>query len=499
MISKITKLYVLLGSTNTEGVFLLAFIRTLIFLVMALILTSLSYGVFNYAYSGASISSFMRTYNQPISDEAITLINARLEELEPGTFPRVLLKKYETEDAYYVLAKFYRLDSDKELTKVEQDALSTGQCSLDGSVRCLFLIQPRFGLERLVYFTLWKIELMLNVHPLVRTLEKVGMSSQIFCDGSTLKAPTVEQCKYTDEVSRVLSSLYESSQEGIPYWVALQKVNGSIQFVTIIVFWMVVLQLYFLSKCNIKLNQKLAHMGSLKQINGEGKPTPWRAGTYSAANVIKLYETIIIRLRDQLAVCRTTFDSHFLAIRHSGMESVHTRGDTAGIISNVTATTEMYLEQSYNTLSTARFGVWLIPTIGFIGTVVGIANALYKTLDLQSADLIQKSISKANVSAYIGTAFDTTLVALVLSILVMGYLTRVEKNWTQSILTTKSQTIASLNHSDNFASIDVHEEESFNSSNAIGVTRRIAIVAIITFASIIALKYFGVLEKLWLG
>lgn len=63
--------------------------------------------------------------------------------------------------------------------------------------------------------------------------------------------------------------------------------------------------------------------------------------------------------------------------------------------------------------STTRYVVWVIPTIGFIGTVVGIAGAL-GLVDPVAMDL-------GRVTASLGVAFNTTIIALLMSaVLVFG-------------------------------------------------------------------------------
>lgn len=63
-------------------------------------------------------------------------------------------------------------------------------------------------------------------------------------------------------------------------------------------------------------------------------------------------------------------------------------------------------------LSSMRFVTWAIPAIGFIGTVRGIG------LSLQSANIAMQGDASA-VTAGLGVAFNSTLVALVLSIFLM--------------------------------------------------------------------------------
>ena len=59
--------------------------------------------------------------------------------------------------------------------------------------------------------------------------------------------------------------------------------------------------------------------------------------------------------------------------------------------------------------SMIRYLIWLIPSVGFIGTVYGISQAM----------MIADSGDIELITITLGVAFDTTLVALVLSIIVM--------------------------------------------------------------------------------
>lgn len=72
------------------------------------------------------------------------------------------------------------------------------------------------------------------------------------------------------------------------------------------------------------------------------------------------------------------------------------------------------IDLSYNML---RYVVWLIPTLGFIGTVVGIALALSfagsGAIDYQDPELLKALTGK------LGVAFNTTLLALLQSAVLM--------------------------------------------------------------------------------
>jgi hypothetical protein len=62
--------------------------------------------------------------------------------------------------------------------------------------------------------------------------------------------------------------------------------------------------------------------------------------------------------------------------------------------------------------STIRYVVWVIPTVGFVGTVVGIAQALGL---IDSPD----TMDMGKITHSLGIAFNTTIIALVLSAIIV--------------------------------------------------------------------------------
>ncbi len=71
--------------------------------------------------------------------------------------------------------------------------------------------------------------------------------------------------------------------------------------------------------------------------------------------------------------------------------------------------TELHRDTSEMEQSNIRFLLWSIPSLGFIGTVLGISQAL----------TIANSNDMEKITSTLGVAFDTTLVSLVLSIVLM--------------------------------------------------------------------------------
>ena len=70
------------------------------------------------------------------------------------------------------------------------------------------------------------------------------------------------------------------------------------------------------------------------------------------------------------------------------------------------------IDLRYNML---RYLVWLIPTMGFIGTVVGIAAALHAAGGVDFGDSTQMQNMMPTLTRNLGVAFYTTLVALMQS------------------------------------------------------------------------------------
>ena len=94
-----------------------------------------------------------------------------------------------------------------------------------------------------------------------------------------------------------------------------------------------------------------------------------------------------------------------------------------------------YVNNSESSYSFPRILVWAIPLLGFIGTVIGISGAVsgFSGFIENSGDveLIKKGIG--TVTSSLGVAFDTTLLALFLSVLVMIPLVLVE-NYESNLL-----------------------------------------------------------------
>ena len=87
------------------------------------------------------------------------------------------------------------------------------------------------------------------------------------------------------------------------------------------------------------------------------------------------------------------------------------------MIEIISIQTDINKELSESDQSNIRYLTWVIPSIGFVGTVLGISQAL----------MIANSGDMKLITATLGVAFDTTLVSLLLSIIIMWYYHNLQK------------------------------------------------------------------------
>ncbi|MGL4879744.1 MAG: MotA/TolQ/ExbB proton channel family protein, partial [Waterburya sp.] len=130
-------------------------------------------------------------------------------------------------------------------------------------------------------------------------------------------------------------------------------------------------------------------------------------------------------------------DGNLVAIRCGRVIKAYTKsGDR-------TTATEFALDDSafYVTASEASYSIpkifgWAIPLLGFIGTVVGISGAVngFTTFMENSTDVEQIKEGVGQVTSNLAVAFDTTLLSLFLSVLVMIPLVLVERYETKLLL-----------------------------------------------------------------
>jgi len=95
-----------------------------------------------------------------------------------------------------------------------------------------------------------------------------------------------------------------------------------------------------------------------------------------------------------------------------------------------------YQAKSESSYTLPRILIWAIPLLGFIGTVMGISAAVngFSQFLNQSSDVAQIKEGIGTVTSGLAVAFDTTLLALLFSVLVMIPLVMVERQESRLLL-----------------------------------------------------------------
>lgn len=92
-------------------------------------------------------------------------------------------------------------------------------------------------------------------------------------------------------------------------------------------------------------------------------------------------------------------------------------GSLSELIDIVSIQVEVSQEKAEGDQSVIRYLTWVIPSIGFVGTVIGISQAL----------IVANSGDMEKITTLLGVAFDTTLIALVLSIIIMWFVHQLQE------------------------------------------------------------------------
>ena len=123
-------------------------------------------------------------------------------------------------------------------------------------------------------------------------------------------------------------------------------------------------------------------------------------------------------------------DGNLVAIRCGRVLKAYIKsGDRTAANEFAIDDSSFYQTASESSYSFPRILVWAIPLLGFIGTVIGISGAVsgFSGFLENSGDVEQIKEGIGAVTSRLGLAFDTTLLALFLSVLVMIPLVLVER------------------------------------------------------------------------
>lgn len=120
------------------------------------------------------------------------------------------------------------------------------------------------------------------------------------------------------------------------------------------------------------------------------------------------------------------FVPYLINLSISQFQTSHSVDQTVVVFNNTLELISNKIELRY---SFTKYITWLIPTIGFIGTVIGISDSLSLVKIEKSKDINLEAITSS-----LGLAFNTTLVALMLSAGLVFLLQYVQKKEESSLI-----------------------------------------------------------------
>lgn len=220
------------------------------------------------------------------------------------------------------------------------------------------------------------------------------------------------------------------------YFRWFERWSGIIQFVALLA--LCAATLYCLCYVHVYTSLELRFLGNFDRCHIRGGthpaedaewPTPWAESNQAidenygkltdpngVSNRVKVLEATLEGLKRgpyTLAFPSVVFLHH--AILTYGQNKA--LGDVQEMLTNLS---DRYIRTRRQQLSMVEFLLWLIPVLGFIGTVIGISDTLPIAAQTQSPSTEIAEIGRSKTTSSLGVAFYTTLICLLLSALGMG-------------------------------------------------------------------------------
>jgi biopolymer transport protein ExbB/TolQ len=191
----------------------------------------------------------------------------------------------------------------------------------------------------------------------------------------------------------------------LPYLYGLIYERGSIQFLTIYAFWFALGMLYF----KFRMLQKERSAFELPYVKSFTAGRDVVGSKTILAQHLLLEENLDVQQKDLLLINRINKGIKQLKISN-------TPAEVASVLSTVAATDSAIIDSSYVLI---KFMIWIIPILGFLGTVIGMSQAIgsfnFVLQGIKEVGFQGMQQGLGQVTAGLAVAFDTTFLALVLS------------------------------------------------------------------------------------
>jgi hypothetical protein len=112
---------------------------------------------------------------------------------------------------------------------------------------------------------------------------------------------------------------------------------------------------------------------------------------------------------------------------HRGLELFNGRGGKSEVGAYLSAQSDVDANRVMGSYALLKVFLWAIPILGFIGTVLGLSVAMQNFGSADLADMNQLKKSVSDITGGLATAFNTTLLGLVLSMILMFPMSALQK------------------------------------------------------------------------
>jgi len=182
--------------------------------------------------------------------------------------------------------------------------------------------------------------------------------------------------------------------------------------VVVLFFWSLVILLFKTAK--LRMQRRALDVRVL----------PDEPGSFISTSTV---EQVLRRLREVADDPRNFVVLNRVEVALSNLRNLGRVGDVEEILRAQAAQDESQMETSY---ALVQGFVWAIPVLGFIGTVLGLSQAIGSFTSVLGAGQDVSAITGAlgKVTAGLATAFDTTLVALVAALVIQLLMVMVKKS-----------------------------------------------------------------------
>ena len=151
--------------------------------------------------------------------------------------------------------------------------------------------------------------------------------------------------------------------------------------------------------------EKLRHQKTAMYLDVLPADISYEINAQNVGSFIDHLYTLPGRLRDSLMVNRI----------RKALELFETRQNNGEVANMMSSQSDIDSARIGGSYSLTKVFLWAIPILGFIGTVLGLSQAI-GSIDLKNTEDIAKIMASiSNVTSGLGTAFDTTLLGLVLA------------------------------------------------------------------------------------